>query len=561
MSKNFAMNSDVKIQRSQFKIPHKYTSTFNFGKLIPFYMQEILPGDTFKNETNLVMRMTTPIKPVMDNAWLDIMYFFVPNRTIWEHWEEFMGANKSGPWTDQAEYSIPQITIPEGGFKTGSLADYLGIPANQNGPSVTHLPFRCYCKIWNDWFRDENLQDFTYYSEGDATVTGNNNKTNYVTDAYTGGMVLPAAKYHDYFTSALPEPQKGPDVLLPLGTTAPVITTMNDLNIEIMQYPSLHWKEVYKATDNTGIKNGDEIGLGVNQGENHGYTTYKTPQEGSDIMKYGGNIMPSNLVADLRSAIAPSIETVRQAATLQQMFELDARGGTRYVEILKNHFGVTSSDARLQRAEYLGGEHIPITMAQVIQNSSTNTTSPQGNDAAYSLTVHGKKYFTKSFEEHGILMGVMVARTEKSYQQGLNRYWNKTSRFDFYDPIFANLGEQPIYNKELYMQGTSADNEVFGYQEAWAEYRYQPNLITGEMRSNSQDAEGNSNTQDFYHYADDYSELPTLSADWITEKTENVDRTLTVSSSLSNQLQIDMYIEDIAVRPMPVYSIPGIKKF
>lgn len=558
MSKNFAINPDVKIQRSQIKIPHKYTSTFNFGKLIPFYMQEILPGDTFKNETNLVMRMTTPIKPVMDNAWLDIMYFFVPNRTIWEHWEEFMGANKSGPWTEQAEYSIPQITIPEGGFKTGSLADYLGIPANQNGPSVTHLPFRAYCKIWNDWYRDENLQDFTYYSDGDATVTGSNNKTNYVTDAYTGGMVLPAAKYHDYFTSALPEPQKGPDVLLPLGSTAPVVTF--DGENRMASALKFRTNDPSLTFENNGTYH---MGLSGMSNSEETRTVRASAYTNSDTATetWKGFVYPSNLQVDLTNATAASIETVRQAATLQQMFELDARGGTRMVEILKNHFGVTSSDARLQRAEYLGGEHIPITMAQVIQNSSTNQTSPQGNDAAYSLTVHSKKYFTKSFEEHGILMGVMVARTEKSYQQGLNRFWNKTSRFDFYDPIFANLGEQPIYNKELFMQGTSADNEIFGYQEAWAEYRYQPNLITGEMRSNSQDQQGNSNTQDFYHYGDDYSELPTLSADWITEKTENVDRTLTLSSTLSNQLQIDMYIEDIAVRPMPVYSIPGIKKF
>ena len=554
MSKNFAANPTIEITRSRFEMEHSVKTSFNSGKLIPFDIKEILPGDTFKNRTSIVCRMTTPIKPVMDNAWMDVMYFFVPNRIIWDHFEEFMGANKSGPWTQQTEYTIPQTTAPKAGWATGTIADYMGIPTyvpgksetNPNGQEVNSLPIRAYCQIWNDWFRDENLQNFTYLSKGDDTVQGTNG-TNYITDAICGGSPLPVCKKHDYFTSALPEPQKGPDVLLPLGTTAPVITKGEKINYT---GPAIS----YQKTDGTPIGNATYDMKLYSPGTKDSKNYIVTADAGSN----GIDIIPKNLYANLSNATAATINQLRQAFQLQKMFEKDARGGTRYVEILKNHFGVTASDARLQRAEYLGGHKIPITMSQVVQTPATNDTSAQGNTAAYSLTIDSSNYFTKSFEEHGYIIGVLCVRTDKTYQQGLNKLWSKKDRTDIYMPVFANLGEQAIKNKEIYQQGTSADEESFGFQEAWAEYRYQPNIVTGEMRSNAKDAEGNANTQDYYHYADDYDSLPTLGSDWITEKSANIDRTLTVQSSKANQFIADIFIQDVATRPMPVYSIPGL---
>lgn len=532
MSNRFAVNPTINITRSRFNRNHRILTSFNAGELIPLKPIEVLPGDTFKNKTSIVCRMTTPIKPVMDNAWIDIMFFFVPNRIIWEHWEEFQGANKTGPWTQTTEYTIPQITAPEEGWETGTIADYMGLATKVGNISKNHLPFRAYVQVWNDWFRDENLQNFSYLNTGDSTTTGTNGN-NYITDPICGGKPLPVNKIHDYFTSALPEPQKGPDVLLPLGNSAPVLEAGNGQPTTGMLWRNVETGEKITDYGNLSYSNGLTFKSNITVGT-------QNPQ------------LDVSLKADLSNATAATINQIRQAFQLQKMFEKDARGGTRYVEILKNHFGVTASDARLQRAEYLGGKKIPITMSQVLQTSATDSTSPQGNTAAFSLTIDSSHYFTKSFEEHGYIIPVICVRTEKTYQQGINKMWSRVERTDFYMPVFANLGEQPIYNDEIYAQGTSQDKEVFGYQEAWADYRYEPNIVTGEMRSNA------TNTLDFYHYADDYEELPTLSADWITEKKENIDRTLTVQSNVSNQFMADIYIEEIAIRPMPIYSIPGL---
>lgn len=536
---NFAINPQISISRSRFNLNQDIKTTFNAGQLIPFNVTEILPGDTFKNRTNIVCRMSTPIKPVMDNAWADIMYFYVPNRILWEHWEELQGANKSGPWTPNTEHTVPQTTSPETtGWRTGTIADYMGIPTNVPGLSINSLPFRAYCQIWNDWFRDENLQNFTYISKEDGTTTGTNGD-DYIQSPITGGMPLPVCKVHDYFTSALPEPQKGPDVLLPLGQNAPVIAD-GPLKFNFGSNSAVINTQTSATVNTTG-----SLGY-YNQGP--GSIT-----AGNDVATY-----KEGLSVNLENATAATVNQLRLAFQTQKMFEKDARGGTRYIEILKNHFGVTASDARLQRAEYLGGKKIPITMTQVLQTSSTNSTSPQGNTAAYSLTIDSSEYFTKSFEEHGYIIGVICVRTSKTYQQGLNKMWSRKSREDFYMPVFANIGEQPILNKEIYAQGTDTDNEAFGYQEAWAEYRYKPNIVTGEMRSNSTDTEGNANTQDIYHYADYYTSLPTLGSNWITEKTENIDRTLAVQSSTSHQFIADIYVQEIATRPMPLRSIPGL---
>ncbi|WGL31320.1 major capsid protein [Dipodfec virus UOA04_Rod_907] len=533
---NFAENPQITIGRSRFVRQHDLKTTFNAGKIIPIRTIEVLPGDTIKINMAGVIRMQTPIKPVMDNAWCDIMWFFVPNRLVWEHWQNFMGENTEGPWTSPTEYTIPQLTAPTGGWQKNTIADYLGIPTKVGGISVNALYTRAYVQIVNDWFRDENLQNFCYLNKGDADVQGSNGD-NYVTDPVLGGMPVNCAKPHDYFTSALPQPQKGPDVLLPLGTQAPVIDT-----------------GLLKFYENNG--NGKELEICATQNISAGSRGAAGIFNGGEAQlgQFNGLRYESGLSVDLQEATAATINQLRMAWQLQKMFEKDARGGTRYIEIIKNHFGVTASDARLQRAEYLGGHRIPIQMTQVLQTSATDDTSPQGNTAAFSYTQDAHSYFTKSFEEHGIIFGLAMVRTMHTYQQGLNKKFSRKNREDYYDPVFANLGEQPILNKEIYAQGTSADEEVFGYQEAWAEYRYEPNQVTGEFRSNVAPNGGLS----IWHYADYYTSLPTLGEDFIKETTANIDRTLTVQSSVADQFIANFSFREIDVRPMPAHSIPGL---
>lgn len=543
MANRFAENPIINITRTRFKMPQNVKTTFNAGQLIPLRVIEILPGDTFSVTQNSVVRMSTPIKPVMDNAWIEIMHFFVPTRLTWEHWPEFNGENNSSYWTQPVEYTIPQLTAPAGGWANGTIADYMGIPTGIQGISINALPVRALCQIWNDWFRDENLQQPTFINKGDETTEGTNG-SNYITDAVTAGQPLPVAKIHDYFTSALPQPQKGEDVLLPLGNTAPVVgngtalgVTLDGINTAMLS------KDTGISTAKTSVYKAGNIPL-----------TGLTDLSGVGAFGVTTDATKSGIIADLSEATAATINQLRQAFQLQKMFEKDARGGTRYTEILKNHFGVTASDARLQRAEYLGGQRVPITMQQVNQTSSTDATSPQGNTAAYSLTADVHHAFTKSFEEHGYVITVAFVRTQHTYQQGINKMWSRKSRTDFYMPVFANIGEQPILNKEIYAQGNEKDEEGFGYQEAWAEYRNTPNIITGQFRSNYAPNGG----LDIWHYADYFTSLPTLGSDFIKETTANIDRTLAIQSDTTHQFLGDFYFETIATRPMPMYSIPGL---
>jgi len=562
MANQFAINPLINIQRSKFNQNHVVKTSFNAGKLIPVDVKEILPGDTVKLKTNIVIRTSTPlIKPIMDNLFLDVFYFFVPNRTVWEHWKEFMGENNSTYWTQTTQYTVPKLKPSS---NSGSMvyektvADYFGIPVGVK-TAVNHLPFRGYCKIFNDWFRDENVMTPAYYLTNDSDVnyeTSNPISNSYVNSAYRGGALCPVAKLHDQFTSALPQPQKGIDVTVPLGLTAPVYGDGTSFNLEAASnnsYP--YW------LGGPSVNNGSTVSANIFNSTGSNLTTASNY---GLVTKGHGN---SHVYTDLSTATASSINQLRQAFQLQKMFEKDARGGTRYVEILKNHFGVTSSDATLQRAEYLGGKRIPININQVVQTSqATSSTatdpasSPTGNVGAYSLTADSSDGFTKSFEEHGYLFTLCCVRQLHSYNQGVNKMWLRDTRESFYFPVFANLGEQPLLNKELYCQGDGVvdssgkiiDNQVFGYQEAWYEYRYTPSKITSQMRTTA------TNSFQNWHLGDHYTSLPTLSNTFIQESDANILRSLNTSSTLNDEFIADFYFEEVDTRPMPLYSIPGL---
>lgn len=560
MSRNaesrFAINpTRIDMSRSTFDRPFSHKTTFNVGDIIPFYVDEVLPGDTHKIRTSKVVRMQTLLTPVMDNIYLDTYYFFVPDRIVWSHWKQFMGENTESAWVPSTEYEVPQITAPEGGWSEGTIADYMGVPTKVAGLSVNALPFRAYAIIINEWFRDENLCDPLNIPLDDATVQGVNTGT-FVTDVAKGGLPYKAAKYHDYFTSALPAPQKGPDVTIPVsqGGTYPVYGDGNALMITAGGSTRAWTSKVggvfndnITLSGSSGNKKPGAFGEDNLQAFNNDYI-------GVGTMGQLGRGTSSGLIAvDDGGVSMATINQLRLAFQIQKLYERDARGGTRYIEILKSHFGVTSPDARLQRPEYLGGNRIPITINQVVQNSGTMSgETPQGTTTAYSLTTDVHQEFTKSFVEHGFIIGVMVARYDHTYQQGLERFWSRRDRFDFYWPVFANIGEQAILNKEIYATGKDSDSEVFGYQEAWADYRYKPSRVSGEMRSNAK------TPLDSWHLADDYDVLPTLSDSWIREESNNVNRVLAVTSEVSNQLFCDLYVQNRTTRPMPVYSIPGL---
>lgn len=545
----FALNpTNISMSRSRFKRPSSVKLSFNVGDVIPFYVDEVLPGDTFDVKTSKVVRLQTLLTPVMDNIYLDTYYFFVPNRLTWSHWREMMGENTESAWIPQTEYSVPQITAPSGGWSVGTIADYMGIPTGVAGLSVNALPFRAYALVMNEWFRDENLTDPLDIPVTDATVAGVNSG-NYITDTAKGGLPFKAAKYHDYFTSALPSPQKGPDVKIPVATAAslPVVPKTMIVPDEFFTNNPYHARwlggsapsgESWQAWAPAFDSNGREKSLSGSSGSTGDYKP----------------IIDNLWAVSDGSATAATINQLRMAFQVQRLYEKDARGGTRYIEILKSHFGVTSPDARLQRPEYLGGNRLPININQVIQQSGTGTGSatPQGTTTGQSLTTDVHSDFRKSFVEHGFVIGVMVARYDHTYQQGLERMWSRKDRFDYYWPVFANLGEQAIKNREIFAQGNSKDDEVFGYQEAWADYRYKPNRVAGEMRS------AYAQSLDVWHLADDYETLPKLSDAWIREDSATVDRVLAVSSKNANQLFADLYVENDSTRPMPMYSIPGL---
>lgn len=538
---HYAQVPRAEIRRSRFKRDFNLLTTINEGDLVPIYCDEVLPGDTAKISMNALMRMSTPLYPVMDNCNCDFYFFFVPSRLLWDHFENLMGQNDSSYWAEPVEYTTPKTKAPKGGWNVGTVADYFGIPTGVENIEVNSLPLRAYTKIWNEWFRDENLSEPRPMSTGDETTEGANENDGGLNSPERGGQVLKVTKYKDYFTSCLPNPQKGEATLIPMSGNAP---------IQIYKDKNLTEKVGFEIPGTTEVTVPWGRGATINGNGNKGTKKY------TEALDNPANDNKWNTVgyigADLSAITSTTINELRQAIAVQHILERDARTGTRYKEILQGAWGVTSPDARLDRSEYIGGYRLPININQVVQTSSTDSTSPQGNTGAYSMTTMSRNMCTYSATEHGYIIGLAAVRVEHSYQQGLARMWTRTTRFSYYDPMLANLGEQAVLNQEIYAQGTAQDEEVFGYQEAWADYRYRTNMVTSEMRSTY------AQTLDAWHYADKYSELPKLSGRWITENKTNIDRTLAVQSSNSHQFICNFYFDQTWTRPLPIYSIPGL---
>lgn len=533
--------------RSKFDRSHQLLTTINEGDLVPIYYDEVLPGDTVQIKLNGLIRMSTPIYPVMDNAYMDTYFFFVPCRLLWSHWENMFGENDTDYWAEKTEYSTPTCTIGgTSGLNNGSIGDYFGLPTGiKNQIKVNALPARAYAMIYNEWFRDENIEAplmLGYKKTDNGTKLENPdiyiesaNTPIYTTESDEAKLYArapaKAGKFHDYFTSCLPSPLKFDPVEISLTGNAP-IKGYKDFNYAEPQYQQV--SPIMAGS----IMSGAEISV----------------RPSYAVMKQGGN--NAYLGADLSGVSAISIADLRMSIALQHIFEADARNGTRYREFLSGTWGVTSPDSRLQIPEYIGGQRIAINVNQVVQTSQTDTTTGQalGNTAAYSLTTCSKQMVDYAATEYGYIIGLAVVRVEHSYQQGLATKWTRGGRFTYYDPRLAALGEQPVYNREIYAQGTAEDDEIFGYQEAWADYRYKPSYVTGEMRSNHK------TSLDAWHYADDYNKLPSLSAEWIQEGQQNIDRTIAVTSAKSHQFLCDFYFTEDWYREMPIYSIPGIER-
>lgn len=551
---NFSQTVHASIPRSKFIRGSSLKTTFNCGDLVPVYIDEVLPGDTRQISLQALSRLSTPLFPTMDNIILEFYAFFVPNRLVWDGWEELHGENKTGAWVPAEAPALVPVFDSDSDASLGvplhSIGDYYGLPVGLDIPSypVSALPFRGYCLIYNEWFRDENLQAPLVLDTGnteDGSVAG---RLSY----YPTSNLYHVNKFHDYFTSALPEPLKGDSPLLPveLNKLIPVITDSS--YVDFSGKPSLKFSGPELGSGGLNTSNLALVnGLSEANTVNSVYGFPATNQQLSNVTP----VVPANLWADPRG-IGPinqtTISELRTLFQIQKLLERDARGGTRYVEMLKAHFGVDAGDYRLQRPEFLGHLRTLVGISSVPQTSSTNETSPQGNLAAYSETYNHGLIVNKFFAEHGFIHIFAVARQVKTYQQGLEKFWSRRERFDFYYPELAHISEQPIKNKEIYALGADG-NEDFGYQEAWAEYRYKPNRVSGQMRS------GVTNSLDAWHYADIYSETPRLSADWITDNSAvNVNRTLAVDMSQDDQIRMDIRFDDIATRPMPVYSIPGL---
>ena len=566
---HFSQLPAAEIQRSTFDRSFDYKTSFCAGDIIPFMVDEVLPGDTFNISTAKVVRSQTMLTPIMDNMFLDTYYFFVPNRLVWKHWREFCGENRDGAWAPTVEYTIPTIAPPEGGFAKNTIADYMGLPTgvvwkatDPLAPSA--LPFRGYALICNEFFRDENLTDPLLISLDDANQQGSNGG-DYANDVANGGKPFKAARMHDYFSSCLPTAQKGSPVGIPIhvpgfaGGTFP-LTFGNEAyseNLTNAYGPMLIRNSSLGAsvpTNFDGVRTTLSVQSNANVLESSHDVFWPTAWSGANIVTIANGqvtIPPTGNGQDVD--VSFTVNELRLAFAYQRFLESLARNGSRYTELLLGLFGVRSPDARLQRPEYLGGNRIPITVSEVTNNAQTSQDF-LGDLGAKSNTGDVNHDFIKSFTEHGYLFGLFVVRYDHSYSQGLQRFWTRKKFTDFYNPKFANLGETGVYQCEIMAtpENIADPSKVFGFQEIWADYRYKPNMVTGEMRP------GVTNSLAHWHLADHYNSVPTLSDGWIREDKSNVDRVLAVQSSVADQFWCDIYVSNQCTRPMPMYSVPGL---
>ena len=553
--RHFNQIPEMKASRTRFNRDQTILTTFDSGKLIPFYVDEVLPGDTFSVDTSAIIRMTTPKYPVMDDAFIDFYYFYCPNRILWDNFKKFMGEVDEKPWMPTVNYEVPQITIVKNAANPstkypleGSILDYMGVPTKvEDTFSVNALPIRAYVKIWNEYFRDENVGNAAIFKTSDGgetySETEDTNVENVLKYAITGGRCLPVNKFHDYFTSCLPFPQRGPEVTLPMQGNAKISGFTND---KFNEKTPLYVNSFFEGGTNPGnVK--DRL-----------YAIAQDGTTGSAYLNIGkGSGTEHNVVylgADLGSVTAATINDLRKAVAVQQYYEALARGGSRYREQVQALWNVVISDKTVQVPEYLGGGRYRVNINQIVQTSGQQTSAdtPIGETGAMSVTPINESSYTKSFEEHGFVIGVCCVRHNHSYQQGLERFWSRKDRLDYYVPQFANLGEQPVKKKEIMLTGKASDEDTFGYQEAWADYRMKPNRVSGKMRSNA------SGTLDFWHYADNYSKVPTLSQEWMTEGKTEIARTLIVQDE--PQFFGAIRVANKTTRRMPLYSVPGLYK-